>query len=815
MDTLLQDLRYSLRLLARRPGFTVVAVLTLALGIGANTAVFSVVSAVLLRSLPYRSPERLVVVSEAIDKEPRPVSYPNFRDWRAQNEVFEDIAAYCPTVITYTTAERAERIAGEMVSDNYFSLLGVTPVSGRAFLPEENGAPGSGPVVVISYSCWQNVFGGDPTIVGQTLKLNGAGYTCIGIAPEGFKGFSAEADMWVPMSMYHTLWPQTAQFNFLDNRDVHFHRVLGRLKPGVDRGRAQADMEAIAARLEQAFPKENADRSALVVPAQERLVGDVRPALFVLLGAVAFVLLIACANVASLMLARAAARTREIAIRQAMGAGRLRLVRQLLTESTVIALIGGAAGLLVAVWGVDLLVSILPLSLPRFAAVGIDRGVLAFTLSLSLVTGLVLGLVPALQASKLDLRESLKEGGRSLGGSLKGRRTRSLLIVSEIALALVLMIGAGLMLKSFRQMQMVETGFAPDRLLMMRFDVPNKKYEGDARLRVGQRLIERLEMVPGIESVAITFTDPFLWDGLNRGFTVEGAPLDPPGAQDSVYFHDISPNYFHTMGIPLLSGRDFATADDNDAPHVAIVSQAFARRYWPGESPIGKRIKYGPLDSKQEWMTVVGVAGNVKFVNLRQDLDAFSIVYVPLLQSQVVINLNVMARTRGNPVEMASTVRSEIQNFDPEMPVYNISTMQERLAKQASETRSYTLLLGLFASLALLLSVVGIYGVMSYMVTERTREIGIRMALGAGRIDVLKMVVSQGMALAAAGIAAGLGGAFALTRFMESLLYGVTATDPLTFILVALLLVGVALAACFIPARRATKVDPMIALRYE
>ncbi len=649
--------------------------------------------------------------------------------------------------------------------------------------------------------------------MGSTIKLNEAAFTVIGIMPEGFKGFSGEAEVWAPMMMRDALWPQTARYDFLRNRDIHWHRVIGRLKSSATLQGAQSEMEAIAAGLEQSYPKDNANRGALVVSARERLIGEARPALLVLFAAVAFVLLIACANVASLVLARAATRQREVAIRMALGAGRGRIIRQLLTESAIMAIAGGAAGLLVATWTIDLLVSVLPIELPRFAAVGIDRGVLLFTLAVSILTGLVLGAAPALQGSKPDLNQALKDGSRSAGQG-RGGRLRSAIVVAEIALALILMIGAGLMLKSFRQMREVDTGFKPEGLLTMRFDVP-ASYKGEERVRFGERVIERASSLAAVESAAITYTDMFVWNGINRGFTIEGGEPRPPGEADSVYFQDISPNFFATMGMPIITGRDFAASDDRSAPRVAVVSEAFARRYWPGGEAVGNRFKYGPADSKAPWITVVGVAGNIKFKDLRHDPINDPVVYVPLLQSEVVINLNVVARTSVDPASVAADLRAEIQKMDPAIPVYNVATVMERLSDQTAETRSYALLIGSFAALAMFLAIVGIYGVMSYSVTERTREIGVRMALGASSTNVLGLVVGRGMRLAALGVAFGLAGAFALTRLMSSLLFDVTATDPLTFALTSLIFVAVALAASFIPARRATRTDPMAALRCE
>jgi putative ABC transport system permease protein len=815
MESFVQDLRYVCRLLVKNPAFSLTLIFTLALGIGANASVFSVVNAVLLRSLPYEAADRLVVVSEAINKDPRPVAYPNFIDWRSENQVFEKLAAYSATDFGLMAGDRVERVPGEIVSDDYFSLLGVSAAEGRDFRPEEHSTPGAHPVVILSRRCWQNRFGASPGLVGGTVKVNEVSFTVVGIMPEGFNGFSGEAELWVPMMMRDALWPQTARFDFLNNRDVHWHRVLGRLRPGTSLERAQSDMETLAARLEHSYPKENANRGALVVPAKERLVGNSRAALLVLLGAVAFVLLIACANVANLLLAKSASRSREVAIRIAMGAGRGRLIRQLLTESTVIAVLGGVVGLLIALWGVELLVLILPVELPRFAAVRVDAGVLAFTFAVSVVTGLLLGLVPALQASRSNLNESLKEGARAGGAGLKSSRVQSLLVVSEMALAVMLMIGAGLMLQSFRHMRRAETGFRADHLLTMRFDVPNRKYTGAERAALSRQLISRIEGLPAVEAAAITYTDLFLWNGINRGFTIEGAAPVPAGEQDSVYFHDISPKFFETMGVPLLAGRDFTERDDKDAPRVAIVSHAFARRYWPGVDPLGKRFKYGPADSTQAWITVVGVAGDTRFRDLRHDPADDPVVYVPLLQSEVVISLNVVARTRVEPASLADALRAEIQSYDPEIPVYNIATAEQRIADQTSETEAYTLLMSLFAGLALLLAVVGIYGVMSCLVTQRTHEIGVRMALGAQRRHVIRLVVGRGLLLAAAGIVVGLSGALLLSRLIASLLYGVSAADPTTYLTISLLLAAVAAAACFIPAHRATKIDPLIALRHE
>ena len=814
MERLLQDLRYGLRTLRNNPAFTFVAVLTLALGIGANTAIFSVVSAVLLRSLPYTEPERLVVVNETAGGKAMPVSYPNFLDWRDESQAFETLAAWVPDDLSLTGIDQAERIPAEIVSEDYFSLLGVSAAQGRTFLPDENRAPGGHPAAVISDGCWQRRFAGDPNMIGRTLKLNEMEFTVVGIMPASFEGFSGDAEVWVPMMMRAALYPQTARFNFLGSRDIHWHRVLGRLKPGATRGGAQAELDTITARLAAEYPQANEGRGARVAAAHETLVSNVRSPLLVLLGAVGFVLLIACANVANLLLVRAAARSREIAIRVALGAQRGRIIRQLLTESMVVAFLAGVAGLLLALWGVDLLVSILPLSLPRFAAIHINPGVVAFTTLVSLITGVMLGLVPAMHASKPNLNEVLKDGSKATGGP-RGARVRRALVVAEVALALVLMIGAGLMLRSFQRMLASDPGFKPDHLVTLRFEVPNNSYQGELRAGVTQLLIERIEALPGVDSAAVTFIDPFKWSGINRGYTIEGRGPVPPAERDTVFYHNISPGYFRTMGIPFLTGRDFSVADRFGSQPVMIVSDSFARRYWPGENPLGKRLKFGPENSKAPWIAVVGVAGNMKFRTLRQDPSAEPVVYTPLLQTDVIISLSLVVRTKIEAASMISSLRSELRSFDPDVPVYSIATLEDRLRGEMTETRSYALLMGLFGALAMTLSAVGIYGVMAYAVAQRTHEIGLRMALGATTTDVLKLVVGQGMVLALGGIAAGLAAALALTRAMSSLLFDISPTDPLTLAVISVALAAVALGACFVPARRATKVDPMIALRYE
>ena len=814
MEAFWQDVRYGLRLLAGKPGFASIAVLTLALGIGANTAIFSVVNGVLLRSLPYAESDRLVFAAESVGGRPMPVSYPNFLDWRTQQSVFQKLAAYSADDFKMAGLDQAERVTGELVSDDYFELLGMTAIRGRSFLPEENSKPGAGPVAVISHGFWQSRFGGDDKVLGRIVRLNEADFTIIGVAPEGFHGFSGIAEVWMPMMMYSELYPATARFNFLAARDIHWHRVLGRLNPGVSLATAQTEMETIGARLAKDFPQANEGRGVTLIAARERVVAKLRTPLLVLLAAVAFVLLIACANVANLFLARAAARSREMAIRLALGASRWRVIRQLLTESLIVAALGGATGLLLALWGVELLVSVLPISLPRFAAVGIDARVLAFTSAISIITGVLMGVVPALQASKTELNQTLKEGSRSAGGP-RGNRVRSALVAAEIALALMLMIGAGLMLRSFQRMLTTDAGFKPDHLVTLRFDAPNKKYQDEQRTTLGQRMVERLEAVPGVESVGATFVDPFVWAGINLAYTIEGKPPIDPAERDTVYYHNISPNYLHTMGIPLRAGRDFALGDDLRSPQVMIVSASFARRYWPDEDPLGKRVKFGPESSTKPWMTVVGVAGDMKFRTLRQDETAEPVIYTPLLQTRVVISISLIVRTKVDSSSMLVTLRREVQAFDPDIPVYSVATIEDRLRDQTAETRSYALLLALFAMLAVLLAAMGIYGVMAYSVAQRTHEIGVRIALGAQPRDVQRLVVGHGMLIAMIGIAAGLIGAFSLTRVMSALLFNVSATDPMTFVVIALTLVAVALVACLIPARRATKVDPMVALRYE
>ena len=815
VQSLIQDLRFGLRMLRKNPGFTAVAVLTLALGIGANTAIFSVVKAVLLRPLPFKDPALLVRVNESVDKGTRsPVAYPNYLDWRTRSKVFEEMAAFGDCEVIIGGKDKAERAFCEQATDTYFPLLGVSAVIGRTFAPEENSTPMRHAVALIGYGLWQRRYGSDPEILGKTVELNNFDFMIIGVLPKGFLGYSDSAEVWIPMVMRDALWPQTAKYDFLHNRDVHYHKVLARLKPNISLANAQAEMETIAAQIAKAYPKENRERGVLVTPAEEDFVRGFRTPLLTLLAAAVFVLLIACANVANLLLTRGAVRDRELAIRLALGAGRGRLVRQFLAESFLLTMAGAGAGLALSFWGLDLLVSVLPLSFPSFARAHLDGGVLAFAFVLASATAMLLAVFPTASSAHHNVNESLKEAAKSSTG-LRGRHFGRVLITGEVALALVLMIGAGLLLKSLSHLLADNPGFRPDHLVTLRFYVPDREYEGDGRKRFGPELAERIAQFPGVESAAATFIDPFLWGGLQRGFTVEGHAPISNAESDTVYYQEIGPNYFKTMGIPVLQGRDFSTRDSIKSRLVVMVSQSFAHRYWPGQEAVGKRLKYGPEDSTNPWVEVIGVAGNVKYNSLRQDPGSEPVIYGALLQSEVIINMSLIVRTRTAPEVMLGPLREELQRIDPAIPVYNVATFSERMHEDSAETRSYGFLLGLFAALALLLAAVGIYGVMSYWVTQRTREMGIRLTFGARRGDLLRLVIGEGVWLAGIGVAAGSLGALAVTRAMASFLYEVKPFEPALFAMQAIALLGVVVLACYIPARRAMRVDPMVALRYE
>jgi putative ABC transport system permease protein len=811
MGTFLQDLRYGFRMLMKRPGFTAVAVVALALGIGANTAIFSVVNGVLLRPLPFKEPGRLVAVWETNAQtgtevnNRNEVALPNFLDWREQNRVFEQLAALTYASVNLTGTAEPERIQSAVVTTNMFQTLGVEPAQGRAFLPEEENVK-SQRAVVISHGLWQRRFGSDPGLVGRTLTLNGNPTTVVGIMPQGFQlqfPVSMAVDMWLPMRIDQAAAP---------DRNYHYLYVLGRMKPGVTVEQAQSGMSAIMGQLQQQYPETNAAKGANVIPLHKQLVGDVEPYLYVLFGAVGFVLLIACANVANLLLARTSARQKEVAIRTALGASRLRLVRQLLTESIMLAVMGGGLGLLIAYWGIDLLIALSPSDVPRLGEIGLHGPVFAWTLLVSLLTGMLFGLAPALQASKPDLNEALKEsGGRGTGG-LKTSRLRSLLVVSEVALALVLLISAGLMIRSLLALQRTNPGFETKNLLTMNISLPRQKYrESKQSILFFDQLIERIRGVPGVQAVGGCDPLPLSGSDGTTGFVVEGGPSLALAERPEVGSRTVTPDYFRAMGIPLVKGRALTEADREDRPRALLINEALARKYFPGEDVIGKRLGFGEPE-KQVWWEVVGVVGNVR--HKRLDREAKPEVYFPY-QQQPHNFLSLVVRTAQDPAAMAGAVRSQVLSLDPDQPVFDIKTMDERLSNTVSQSRFITLLLAAFSGLALCLSAVGVYGVMAYTVAQRTHEIGIRVALGAQSGDVLRLVLAQGMKLTLIGVGLGLGAALLLTRVMASLLYGVTATDPLTFIAVAALLSAVALLACFIPARRALKVDPIVALRYE
>jgi putative ABC transport system permease protein len=809
MKTLLQDLHYGLRMLRKNPGFTLVAVVALALGIGANSAIFSVVNSLLLRPLPFEQPDRLVQVWESSAKLGRneiPASFPNFADWRDQNHVFEQTVAYSDWSFNLTGAAEPERIRGAIVSPAFFSTLGIKPILGRTLLPDED-QPGKDLSVVISRKLWQRRFNSDPNVVGKTIDLNGKNFAVVGVAAGAadLPGLSDDTELWAPVSQ---------GFGFT-NRRGHYLNVIARLKPGVGLDQARAEMSRIAAALSRQYPEANADRGVRLVPLQEQVVGDVRLALLVLLGAVVFVLLIASTNVANMLLARAASRRKEIAIRTALGAGRWRLVRQLLTESLLLSLVGGTLGLLLALWGVDLLVAFGPSDLPRVKEVAVDGRVLAFTFAVSVLTGLVFGLMPALQSSRPELNETLKEGGRSATGGAARRRVRSSLVVAEVALSLVLLIGAGLLLKSFFRLRAVNPGFNPHGVLTMQIDLSGPNYQKGSQLTAFRdQLLERVEALPGVEAAATASAVPVAPDAnfWRLSFAIEGQTPDPANRLIA-YYNGISPDYFRVMQIPLLRGRAFDEHDMRNAPGVVIVNETLARTYFPGSDPIGRRITLNDENPKEEdWATIVGVVKDTKPRELSGEPVAE--MYMPYAQ-QPEPNMALMIRTAGRPDAVAAAVRREVLAIDHDQPVYGVRTLPAVMSEAVATPRFRTYLLGVFAALALVLAVVGIYGVMSYAVTQRTHEFGIRMALGARGKDVLKLVVGHGMALALAGVLIGLAASFALTRVMAGLLYGVTPTDPLTFASLSLLLVAVALLACLVPARRAAKVDPVVALRYE
>ena len=805
METLLQDLRYTVRVLLKKPAFTAIVVLALAIGIGANTAIFSVVNAILLRPLPYKNFDRISMVW--MDNPKLGVaedwhSYPNYVDYKQQNQVYEDIAAFNNRSFNLTGVGDPVRILGAWNTASLFSVLGVEPLMGRVFTEEEE-EPGKDLVVVLSNGLWRSRFGSNPNAIGQAISMNGANRTVIGVMPPGFSFPDKRTEVWVPLA----LSPQRKQA-----RSVISYKAVGRLKPGVSMAQARADMGAIAKRLDEQYSQ--SDYGVNLVLLRDQETRTVKPALLVLLGAVAFVLLIACANVANLLLAQAAIREREIAIRLALGARRWRIVRQLLTESAVLGLVGGAAGLLMAVWGLNVLVALSPGDIPRFDQAGIDGRVLAFTLTVSLLTGLIFGLVPSLQASKPDLNNTLKEGGRGATGGAGGLRVRNLLVVSEIALSMVLLVGAGLLIRSFMRLQQFDLGFNPNNLATMRIQLPGTKYREPAQIDAFyKQLLERIESVPGVKSVG-AISDVFLTDTPNStNFSIEGRPV-PIGADSiEVPLDSVSPGYFRAMGIPLLSGREFDDRDVRNSTPVVIVNETFVRRFFADEEPLGKRFVYGQSGpDNNNWITIVGVVGDMRRTGFDRPVRPET--FLPQSQNPSA-TLTIVARTAVDPVTLSNTLRGEVWAIDNDQSVYDLKSMDQTLSEMSSQRRFNMLLLGVFAALALTLAAVGIYGVMSYSVAQRTHEIGVRMALGARGTDVLGMIVRRGMVLAIAGIGAGLIGAVALTRLLSSLLYGVSATDPLTFVVIPIVLSAVALGACFVPARRATKVDPMVALRYE
>ena len=802
-----QDVRYGLRMLRKNPAFTAIAVLALALGIGANSAIFSVVNALLLRPLPYKNPSQLVVVWENATHLGFPKNTPspaNFLDWQKQSTVFDGLGAFAEKTFNLTGVGEPERLEGRRVSATLFDLLGVKPIVGRNFVPEED-KPGT-KVALLNESLWRRRFGSDPAVIGRPLALNGESYTVVGVLPNSVRlpAFGNWRDqVWVPLAF---------SAEEAAGRGNHFLEVIGRMKPGVALEQARAEMATIMARLAQQYPEHNTRIGTTVNPLHEEIVGNMKPALLILLGAVAFVLLIACANVANLLLARAAARHKEIALRLALGADRARLTKQLLVESVMLSLLGAVVGLLLAYAGLRVLTRFIPADVAHAEMITIDASVLIFTLLVALVTGLIFGLAPASQAAHFNINETLKEGGRDSGAGPKGKRLRSALVVAEVAVSFILLIGAGLLINSFMHLRNLDPGFRADHLLTLNVDLSETKYpDNPKRTAFFDEVVRRIQALPGVRSVAVAGNLPFTYNGDSMPIGVEGIPDPPPDQHPDVIYRAIGPGYFSTMGIPLVRGRDFNDQDTLDTNLAVVVSEKTARHYWPNDDPVGKRIKNGSTTSDAPWRTIIGVVKDVR----QNDFIAEPKMqmYFPYRQLRSLMPNALIVRTGVDPLSLAASVRNAIWAVDKDQTVANIDSMEHIVAGAVARQRFSMLLLAIFAAVALVLAAVGIYGVMSYSVAQQTREIGIRMALGAQRRDVLKMTVKQGLKLVGFGLLIGLVAAFVLTRVMASLLFGISATDPVTFISISLVLIAVAILANLIPAMRATRVDPMIALR--
>jgi len=810
METLFKDIRYGIRGLLKRPGFTVIALITLALGIGANTAIFSVVNAVLLRPLPFQKPEELVIVWEDLAFAGFPHNTPapaNYVDWKTQNQSFVDMAASRETSFNLTGDGEPERVSTYAVTANFFPLLGVQPLLGRSFTPDED-RPGGSKAVVLSYGLWQSRYGGDRNILNREILLNGEKHSVVGVMPASFQFFAKDVRVWVPIALPQEDWA---------NRGGHYLTVVARLKPGVSVTQAQADMNAVMRRISMDHPDETIGGKigVVVLPVRDEFVGDARGSLIVLLVAVAFVLLIACANVAGLLLARAVGRRKEIALRLALGAGRTRVVRQLLTESLLLAVAAGVLGSLLAYASFTFLQGLVPEQMELATSLKLDVRILVFTIAVSIVTGIIFGLVPALQSANFDLNDALKQ---SSGRVTSTGRLRSAMIVFEVALSLVLLVGAGLLIQTLFQLFRQYSVLEPEKILTMRTILPFEKYkEPQQRDNYYQQVLQRVEHLPGVVTAGYSTSIPLAWKGGTSGFYPEGLKAPVQGMAYDANHREVSSNYIKAMNIPLRQGRYFDSRDNVQSLPVAIINETMAREYWPGENALGRRFKLGdPDEPGKQWKEIVGIVADIRQMGIDEPVKAeMYFPYQQITDWPGYMPRDLAIRTTGDTSNLAGAVRQIIREVDPDQPVSNVATMAEVLGEEAGQRRMGMIMLVGFASLALLLASLGIYGVLAYFVTQHTNEIGVRQALGATPRNILLLVLKKGMGLTLVGVVIGLVASFALTRLMSSLLFGVKAADPLTFATVPFVLVMVALLACYIPARRATKVDPLVALRYE